>query len=154
MVKQLWNRFFYSLTVRGILHFLAMNAPHNKLRVPLYRLRGTKIGRDVFIGPGTFIEEARPELIELEDGVNIAPQVTIISHDSSSHVVDPDSPVVRKKVLLKKNSFIGSRSVILPGVTIGESSIIGAGSVVAKDIPPGHVALGVPARVIKSIEKK
>ena len=56
------------------------------------------------------------------------------------------------KVILKKNCRIGSHSVIMPGVTVGENSIIGAFSFVNKDIPDNTIAVGVPAKVIKGIK--
>ena len=56
-----------------------------------------------------------------------------------------------KDVKIRDNVWIGSNAVILPGVTIGENTVIGAGAVVTKDIPSGSVAVGVPARVIKSM---
>jgi acetyltransferase-like isoleucine patch superfamily enzyme len=56
----------------------------------------------------------------------------------------------RRHTRIGKNCFVGARSVILPGVTIGDGSIIGAGSVVTQDIPPGSIAVGNPARVVRS----
>jgi len=131
-----------------------MNAPHNKLRVPLYRLRGTKIGKNVFIGPGCFLEESRPDLITIEDNVSLAPHVKVITHDSSYHGIEPRIPIIRGRVIIKRGAFVGTGSIILPGVTIGERSIIGAGSVVTKDIPPNSIAVGIPARVIKKVDEE
>ena len=59
---------------------------------------------------------------------------------------------VTKKILIKKNAWIGAQVSILPGVTIGENAIVGTGSIVTKDIPDNAVAVGNPARVIKIIE--
>lgn len=150
---KIMRRIYRSLTARGVLHFLAMYAPHNKLRIPFYKLRGIKIGKDVFIGPGVFIEEARPELVDIEDGVNIAPRVTIVTHDSSFHVIDSKLPIKRGKVVIKKGAFIGAGSIILPGVTIGEKAIVAAGSVVTKDVPPYTIVAGIPARKIGDINE-
>lgn len=55
-------------------------------------------------------------------------------------------------VVLKENVWTGSGAIILPGVSIGENSIIGAGAVVTKDIPPNKVALGIPARPVRDVE--
>ena len=57
------------------------------------------------------------------------------------------------KVTLKKNCKIGSHPVVMPGITIGENSVIGAFSFVNKDIPPNVVAFGVPAKVVRELEK-
>jgi acetyltransferase-like isoleucine patch superfamily enzyme len=58
------------------------------------------------------------------------------------------------KIKLKKNCKIGSHSVVMPGVTVGENSIIGAYSFVNKDIPANVIAVGVPVKVIKKIIKE
>lgn len=153
-LKKLYHRVRFSLLFKSILHTMAMNAPLGSLRWAFYRMRGVRVGRGVAFGPGVFIEETRPELVIIEDNVSIAPNVTIISHDSSYSSIDPRNPVRRENVVIKRNAFIGAGSTILPGVTIGEFSIVGAGSVVVDDIPPWSVAVGVPARVIKIIDVK
>ena len=146
-LAKLWHRVFYSLTVRGIFHCFAMVLPFNSLRIFFYRLRGTKIGKNVWIGKGTFLEESRPELIVIEDDVKIERDVIIVTHDSSYHGINPKIPIRRGKVVVKRGAHIGKGSVILPGVTVGENSVICAGSVVVRDIPPSSVAVGRPAKV-------
>ncbi|MDQ0969211.1 acetyltransferase-like isoleucine patch superfamily enzyme [Flavobacterium sp. W4I14] len=70
---------------------------------------------------------------------------------------DPNLPIIMqghsqaKKVVLKKGCWIGANVIILPGVTIGESSVVGAGSVVTKSVPAHSVAVGNPAKVIKHL---
>ena len=82
------------------------------------------------------------------------PNVTIAT---ANHPIDP---VLRqkgyqyaKKITIGNNVWIGTNAVILPGVTIGENSIIGAGSIVTKDVPPNVVAVGNPCRVMRSIKE-
>lgn len=87
--------------------------------------------------------------INAKYGVEIADHVQIGSHCSIYSVSTIDSRA--GKVTLKKNCKIGSHSVIMPGVTVGENSIVGAFSFVNKDVPDNAVALGVPAKVIKRI---
>ena len=86
------------------------------------------------------------------EGVTIEDFVQVGSHCSIYSVSTIDSK--KGKVILKKNSKLGSHSTILPGVTIGENSIIGAHSLVNKDIPSNVIAVGVPAKVIKNINEK
>jgi len=57
------------------------------------------------------------------------------------------------KVVLKKNSCVGAKSIVMPGVTIGENSIVGAHSLVNKDVPDNEIWFGVPAKFAKKIEK-
>jgi acetyltransferase-like isoleucine patch superfamily enzyme len=100
-----------------------------------------KLGYKTDIGAFTYINA--------KNGVVIEDFVQIGSHCSIYSVSTIDNK--QGKITLKKNSKIGSHSVVLPGVTIGEDSVIGAFSLVNQDIPPNVVAVGVPARIIKHL---
>ena len=89
--------------------------------------------------------------INAQYGVVIEDEVQIGSHCSIYSVSTIDHKEGR--VVLKRNCRIGSHTVVMPGVTVGENTIIGACSLVNKDIPPNVVAVGVPVRVIKKIEE-
>ncbi len=86
--------------------------------------------------------------IELGEDTQIGPSVTITTtqHDYD----EPGLPEIFKKVTLGKNVWVGASSTILPGITIGDNAVIGAGSVVTKDLPPNSIAVGVPAKIIKT----
>jgi acetyltransferase-like isoleucine patch superfamily enzyme len=88
--------------------------------------------------------------INAKYGVVIEDLVQVGSHCSIYSVSTIDDKV--GKVTLKKNCKVGSHSVIMPGVTVGENSIIGAFSFVTDDIPPNVVAAGVPSKVIRGID--
>ena len=98
-----------------------------------------KLGEYTDIGAFTYINA--------KYGVEIQKNVQIGSHCSiySWSTIDEK----KGKVTIKKNAKIGSHSMIMPGVTVGENSIVGAFSLVTEDIPDGAVAVGVPAKVIK-----
>jgi len=85
--------------------------------------------------------------VTIEEGVMLGPEVGIftVNHEPKNIRV-----IFTKEILIKKNAWIGARVSILPGVTIGENAIVGTGSVVTKDIPDNAVAVGNPARVIKT----
>jgi acetyltransferase-like isoleucine patch superfamily enzyme len=151
---KLYKRIRYSLTVLGVLHFLAMNAPHRTLRTFFYRMRGSRIGQNVYISPGVFLEEHYPELITIEDQVEIGPKTIIVTHDSSPTCIDKSQGIKRGPVHIKKGAYIGAGVIILPGVTIGERAIIGAGAVVTKDVPGNVVAKGVPAKITREFKEK
>ena len=87
--------------------------------------------------------------INAKNGVIIEDFVQIGSHCSIYSVSTIDDK--EGKIVLKKNCKIGSHSIIMPGVTVGENSIVGAFSFVNQDIPDNAVAVGVPARVVKNI---
>jgi acetyltransferase-like isoleucine patch superfamily enzyme len=101
-----------------------------------------ELGYKTDIGAFTYIN-AKNEVI-IEDYVQIG------SHCSIYSVSTIDNK--EGKIHLKKNCKIGSHSVVMPGVTVGENSIIGAFSFVNRDIPPNVLAFGVPAKVIKEID--
>ena len=104
---------------------------------------GLKLGRQTDIGAFTYINA--------KYGVIIEEYVQIGSHCSLYSVSTIDN--TKARVHLKRNCKIGSHSTILPGVTVGENSIIGANSLVLDDIPDNVVAFGTPARVIKGIDE-
>lgn len=97
------------------------------------------------------------QLVALER-VTIGPRCLIGTHclitDSSFHDVDPDrrlDPPTARPITIGENVWLGARVIVLPGVTIGDHSVIGAGSVVTRDIPPRSLAAGVPARVVREL---
>lgn len=117
---------------------------------------GVKVGDGVrFYGmtPGMFGSE--PWLIRLGNNVHIVSGCNFVTHDGGVLVLRHRVPdlEVTKPISIGNNVYIGINCTILPGVTIGDNVIIGAGSVVTKDIPSNSVAAGVPAKVIKPIDE-
>jgi len=151
-LQDLWWKIRWSSRATAWMHVLAMYAPLNSIRVFFYRLRGTKIGRRVQIVQGCFLEESRPWLITIEDDVRISAGATIITHDMVYSALDWDIPYRYGEVVLKSKCIVGPRSVILPGVTVGESALIGAGAVVTKDVPPRTVVAGPAATHLMSLD--
>lgn len=108
----------------------------------------TTIGKNVFINHGcSFLDLGG---ITIEDDVLIGPQVKIVTEN---HPVDPGNrkSLDVKSVHIGKNVWLGAGAIILPGVTVGENSIVAAGAVVTKDVPANTIVGGVPAKFIKSI---
>jgi acetyltransferase-like isoleucine patch superfamily enzyme len=103
-----------------------------------------KLGHKTDIGAFTYINA--------KNGVIIEDYVQIGSHCSIYSVSTIDNK--EGKIILKKNCKIGSHSVVMPGVTIGENSIIGAFSFVNEDIPDNVVAAGVPVKVIRNLTQE
>jgi len=89
--------------------------------------------------------------INAQEGVIIEDDVQIGSHCSIYSVSTIDNK--KGKVVLKKNCKIGSHSVVMPGITVGENSVIGAFSFINKDIPDNVVAFGIPAKVVRKMQK-
>jgi acetyltransferase-like isoleucine patch superfamily enzyme len=120
-----------------------------------------EIGDRVVLRPGTMLfgelgeGEIGKSYIIIEDDVMIGSGVHLYTNNHRFDLMD--IPIIdqgyydSKQVVLKKGCWIGANAIILPGVTIGENSVVGAGSVVTKSIPDRVVAVGSPARIIKVI---
>ncbi len=114
----------------------------------------TNFGRFTTIGKHVFINHACSFLdmggISIEDHVLIGPRVNLVTEN---HPADPSDrrALITKPIVIKRNVWIGAAATILPGVTIGENSIVAAGAVVSKDVPANTIVGGVPAKIIKRL---
>jgi acetyltransferase-like isoleucine patch superfamily enzyme len=118
------------------------------------------IGENVVIRPGSMLFASTGEQgagIIIDDNVLIGSgvhiYVTIHKYDDATIPIIDQGFFDSKKVVLKKGCWIGANCIILPGVTIGENAVVGAGSIVTHDIPARTLAVGNPARVLKEISK-
>lgn len=108
------------------------------------------------IGDGTFINYgcsiAANKLVKIGNDCNIGTYVIMMDNDF--HRLEPERRNEKPEsapIILENNVWLGARVIVLRGVTIGEGSVIGAGSVVTKDIPPRSLAAGVPAKIIREL---
>jgi acetyltransferase-like isoleucine patch superfamily enzyme len=147
-----------------------------QVRVFLLTLAGAKIGKDViimdvdfvnayhygfgrlaigdrcFLGDGVMIDLRGG--VHMEHDVTVSNRTSIVTHTNvglNSHPLQKYYPTKESTVVIKAGSYIGTGAIILPGVTVGRESVIGAGAVVTKDVPSKSVVAGVPARVIKKL---
>jgi acetyltransferase-like isoleucine patch superfamily enzyme len=117
----------------------------------------TNFGKHIKIGKNVFINHACSFLdlggITIEDDVLIGPRVNLVTEN---HPVDPTKRkyLDLKPIVIKRNAWIGVGATILPGVTIGENSIVAAGAVVNKDVPANTIVGGVPAKLLRAIDLK
>lgn len=112
------------------------------LRVAYFRSLGMTIGDDTQISLKARIDRTNPRGIHIGSGTLIAFDATVLTHDLVR--------VMHADTYIGANCFIGCRSVILPGVRIGDSCVVAAGSVVTKSISAGSIVAGNPARILKS----
>jgi acetyltransferase-like isoleucine patch superfamily enzyme len=118
---------------------------------PFYADHGLNItvGRTVFIGYQCMFTGHAP--IDIADKVMIANKTNLVT---SGHPVPPDqrrAHITAAPITIETNVWIGTAATILPGVTIGAGSVVAAGAVVTRDVPPGTVVAGVPATVIREL---
>lgn len=138
-----------------ILQRLADNPPHPKLTVVFQRMRGVRIGNHVYIGPHVQIDMIYPHLVTIEDYVSIGMNSMIFAHSNptcSAWLKLKKYPRLVAPVRIKKGAWVPPGVIILPGVTIGEHSVVGAGSVVTRDVEPFTLVAGCPAKLIKRLE--
>lgn len=114
----------------------------------------TNFGKFIRLGRNVFINHACSFLdlggITIEDDVMIGPRVNITSESHPVEVAERKT-LVPGAVTIKRNAWIGAAATIMPGITIGENSVIAAGAVVTSDVPANSVAAGIPAKVIKEL---
>jgi acetyltransferase-like isoleucine patch superfamily enzyme len=118
---------------------------------PVYSDHGInlRLGRHVFVNQGCRFNDIGG--IEIGDEVMIGPDVSLIT---SGHPLDPAtrrSGITAAPIRIGRNVWIGARAMILQGVTVGADAVIGAGAIVTQDVPPATLAVGVPAKVIRSL---
>jgi acetyltransferase-like isoleucine patch superfamily enzyme len=115
--------------------------------------KGAKIGRSCKISSHTFICEG----VTIEDNVFVGHNVTFTNDPypratTESGDLQTENDWVCVPTIVKKGASIGSGATLLSGITIGENAIVGASSVVTKDVPPGTIVAGNPARVIRHVD--
>lgn len=137
------------------LHCLARYLPmFPSMRVWLHRARGVKIGKNVFIGTEVFIDDAEPDLVVIEDDVTLIARTALLAHAYyPEHLQEYFAATAeRRGVTIRKGAYLGFGTIVLPGVTIGRCAVIGAGTVVTRDVADYSVVLGVPGKVVRTLE--
>lgn len=118
---------------------------------------GLQIAEDCRLMSSPLCFGSEPWLISIGKHVTIAGDVSFITHDGGTYVFRhlPQYMNYERfgRITIYDNCFIGMRAIIMPGVNIGPNSVVGAGAIVTKDIPPNTVAAGAPAKVISSVEE-
>jgi len=137
-----------------LLQYLASISPSSGLTVVLQRARGVKIGKHVFIGPNQLIDLVYPHLVTIEDYVSMGYGMIFAHSNPTCSKVIKKFYYPRKvaPVRLKRGAWLGAGVVVLLGVTIGENSVVGAYSLVTKDVQPYTVVAGNPATIKKELK--
>ena len=164
MLEKLWGNIPVSPETQGAnlvgavgkrwLHVVARYAPlPPAARAVLHRRRGVSVGSRVFIGTEVFIDDAVPASVTLEDDVTVIAQTTILGHTyyprHFHRLLGDETTRADMRTTICRGAYLGLRSTILAGITVGEFAIVGAGSVVTSDVPAYTMVAGVPARVVR-----
>jgi len=164
VLEKLWGNIPVSPETEGVrvvgavgkrwLHVFARYVPlPPTTRASLHRRRGVKVGKRVFIGTEVFIDDAVPSSVTLEDDVTVIAQTTILGHTYYPRhfhgLLGDEATRAELHTTIGRGAYLGLRSTILAGVTVGEFAIVGAGSVVTADVAPYTMVAGVPARIVR-----
>lgn len=121
---------------------VAANCPFNCVRIAIYRLCGFQIGKGTFIGMRCYLDDMCFDLMKIGSNVIISYGVFFACHGRNQQ----HTPIV-----IENNAYIGMRASVISskkGVTVGENAVVGACTLVNKDVPAGQTAVGVPCRIL------
>lgn len=140
---------------KKLLKLVSKQLPGNGLRIRLLRMCGYVIGKEVYIGEDFIVIDDLGDgqfNLSIGDRVAISPRVTFVMHTqpNESRIV-PYVNSHKGSITIASDAWIGTGAVILPGLTIGEGAVVGANSVVTKNVAPYTVVGGVPAHKIKDV---
>ncbi len=142
-------RYLLSRLFNHILQEIAFFLPLNSVRILLHKLRGVKIVKGVFIGLHVIIDRSYPEYITIEDNAMLAGGNHLLAHSRAPEFFKGKLLSYVAPIIIKKNAWIGINAIILPGVTIGEGSVVSAGSVVIEDVQNRAIVQGNPAKIVR-----
>lgn len=160
VIKRVLKTYRDSFLLKFVMNswLLAPLAPR-KIRPWVLRTIGCHVGKDVFIGSQVWVDAGHADLIYIEDHAHVTGLTVLLCHKKvlDNYYVGDDYaklPYKKGEIHLGKGCSTGTGTLIMPGVTVGEGAIIGAGSLVTKDIPAWTIAIGRPAKVVREIKKR
>lgn len=162
-LHRVFKQFFVNVRMKRLEKMMdwTLLEPFNprKIRPRILRKMGCTVGADVFIGDYVSIDPGHGDLITIDDHAHLDAYCILLCHkrDLTNYFQGDDYsklPYKKGPIHLCKGCSVGTGSLVMPGVTVGEGAIVGARSVVTKDVPSWTIAVGSPARVIKEIPKR
>ena len=139
--------------------WIGTHHPDSVVRRLAFKTSGVDVGEDVFISIGMVVLDAYENLVKIGDRSAFGNNVSLIAVSDPNNSQLKDIPFVQQRyiknepITICSDCWLGSQVTVLPNVTIGSHSIIGAGSVVVKNVPPYSVFAGVPAKLIRTLKK-
>lgn len=144
------------LDIRNV-RWLARNHPDNRTRENLFRLSNVQVGIKTVINSGLFIYCYEPRVI-IGDQCALAANISLITDSNPNMSELNDVPFVNEHyiksgtIVIEDNAWIGANAIIFPGVTIGHHAVVGAGSIVTRNVEPYSVVKGQPAHLLRKLE--
>lgn len=155
-------KYLYRETVLyGVWHFssffpLFPTYMYSRARARHWRFLGAKVGKNVFIGYGCYLDVSSMKRLEIDDYVGIGAECSFLLHkiDMEAFVDRKEGiPIKEGRIHICSNVQIGMRSFIMPGVTIGEGAFVAAHSTITKDVPPYTIVGGCPAKILGTVKQ-
>jgi acetyltransferase-like isoleucine patch superfamily enzyme len=136
---------------RAIRKRLEMNGYNDFTIAEHFRSLGAEVGKDCRLLIRTLGSE--PWLVRIGNHVTISFNVTLLTHDGATWIFTEEIPSLQKfgPIEILDNCFIGAGATIMPGVRIGPNSVVGAGALVTKTVPPNTIVAGIPARTVSDV---
>ncbi len=143
----------FSTIIKKVLLSIELNRYNDFTIAEYFRKQGALIGENNRIIVRDLGSD--PHLVNIANHCTIAPKVVFINHDGAAWLFTEEIPSLQKfgPVRVLDNCFIGYGAIVMGNVTIGPNSIVAAGAVVTKDVPPGTIVGGNPAKIISTIDK-
>jgi len=149
-------KLYLKLLKSWVLQLLASISPYPSFTVLLHRMNGVQIGNHVYIGPYVQIDGLYPGLITIEDYASLGMNSMIFAHSNPTNSIWLKRHMYPRKtaaVTIKRGAWIAPGTTILCGGTIGENSVVGACSLVLRDVEPYTIVAGVPAKKVKELKE-
>lgn len=148
-------RYGFRFLFRFFLDKIIFFCPIKHWRTVMQRWRGVKIGKGVYIGHEVMFDRVFTDQISIGDNTSVGDRTIITAHANipSDTILKKLYPRKISKTTIGKGVWIMPNVTIIPGVVIGDESVIATGSVVTKDVPPRTLVGGVPAKVLKDLNK-
>ena len=140
--------------LKRLLKLLVKNMPGNQLRISMLRWSGYSVGKDVYVGEDLLIidEPSDRGMVSIGDRVAISPRVTlVVSSRPNFSRTAPYVPVRHSQIIIGSDVWLGTGTVVLPGIKIGEGAVVAANSVVTKDVESYTIVGGSPATYIRDV---
>jgi len=128
------------------------------IRPAIWKWIGVKIGKNTFIGFGVYLDVDGVKRLSIGNDVIITSHCLLLMHkrDLKSYkrnVKQRKLPYIQASIIIEDNVSLGMRTIVMPGVNIGEGAVVGAGSLVSRDVPSYTVVAGNPIKVIREIDQ-